>query len=342
MYSQLQSILPDSVLGSISDWDNYLKLDLTQADLPFKSADDFVLNSDFHRLVTSSKLPRPSKFIDQSIAFYKAFCRILLQHKIVKSDLIRGLSCFDSAMVLDGGEDRYISAIEQLTSHFASHGSITASDKTKAISQYRALVVKFRSSQIDRTVDWFTFLSGHYELHCRPELHQVFKYACLCLPPMAKFPVRFEVPIPELGPDEEVFQSCVTSIQVSYATVPNVSSLFRDPRSINRVFRLIGKGKDLLSDRKFSVWNFLKGSGFRRTKWQTKFENSYKSVVVRREEALLPDDSDVPSASHSSSNASSPASRALTGKVTLSMPRCVDEMKDDKRSKGKGEKTKKN
>ena len=226
MYSQLQTILPDSVLGSISDWDSYLNLDLTQADLPFKSADDFVLNSDFHRIVTSSKLPRPSKFIDQSIAFYKAFCRILLQHKIVKSDLIRGLTCFDSAMILDGGEDRYVSAIEQLTSHFTSHGSITASDKTKAVSQYRALVVKFRSSQIDLTVDWFTFLSGHDELHCRPELHQVFKYACLCLPPMAKIPVRFEVPIPELGPDEELFQSCVTSLQVSYATVPNVCVCF--------------------------------------------------------------------------------------------------------------------
>ena len=41
---------------------------------------------------------------------------------------------------------------------------------------------------------------------------------------MAKIPVRFVVPILELGPDEEMFQSCVTSIQVSYATVPNVST----------------------------------------------------------------------------------------------------------------------
>ena len=102
VYSQLQNILPDSLLGSISDWDSYLNLDLTQPDLPFKIADDFVLNSDFHQLVMSGKLPRPSKFVDQSYAFYKAFCRILLQHKIVKSDLIRGLSCFDSAMILDG------------------------------------------------------------------------------------------------------------------------------------------------------------------------------------------------------------------------------------------------
>ena len=159
---------------------------------------------------------------------------------------------------------------------------------------------------------------------------------------MAKLPVRFEVPIPELGPDEETFQSCVTRIQVFYATVPKVSSLFRDPRSINSVFRLLGKGKDLLSDRKFSAWNFFKGSGFRRTKLRTKFENSYRSMVARRGEAQLPDDSDVPSASRSSSNTSSPTSRALTGKVTLSLPGCVDERKDDKRGKGKSEKIKKN
>ena len=77
VYSQLQNVLPDSFVGSISDWDSYLYLDLTQPDLPLKSTDDFVLNTDFNQLVMSSKLPRPSKCIDQSIAFYKAFCRIL-------------------------------------------------------------------------------------------------------------------------------------------------------------------------------------------------------------------------------------------------------------------------
>ena len=144
VYSQLQKILRDSFLGSISDWDNYLNLDLTQADLPFKSADYFVLKWDFHQRVTSSKLPRPSKPIDQSIAFYKTACPMLLQHEIAKSDLIRGLSCFGSAMVLDGGEDRYVSVVEQLTTYFVSRGCIIASDKTirQAVSQYRALVAK--------------------------------------------------------------------------------------------------------------------------------------------------------------------------------------------------------
>ena len=343
VYSQLQSILPDSVLGSVSDWDSYLKLDLTQPGLPFKSCDEFVLNSDFHELVTSSKLPRPSKFIEQSIAFYKAFCRILLQHKIATSDLIGGLSSFDSVMMLDGEEKNYLPAIEMLTSYFSSHGRITVSDKTKAVSQYRSLVTKFRSGQVCRPDDWFEFLCSCYELHCRPELHRVFKYSCLCLPPKAKITSQFVVPMPELGPDEEVFHSCISSIQLAYKTVPNVSSLFRDPRSLSRVFRLIGRGRDLLEDRKFSVWNFLKGSGPRRVRFQTKLESAYKSAVVRREEDPFSVDPDVSVLSRVSKTTSSPDSQPVLGKATMSLSRCADGGNDSARkAKGASGKAKKN
>ena len=125
-----------------------------------------------------------------------------------------------------------------------------------------------------RPDDWFEFLCSCYVLQCRPELHRVFKYSCQCLPPKAKITSQFVVPMPDLGPDEEVFHSCISSIQLAYKTVPNVSSHFRDPRSISRVFRLIERGRDLLDDRKFSVWNFLKGSGPRRVRFQSKLESA--------------------------------------------------------------------
>ena len=153
---------------------------------------------------------------------------MLLQHKIATSDLIRGLSSFVSTLMLDGEERNYLPAIEMLTTYFATHTLITASDKTKAVSQYRSLVTKFRSSQVCSPDDWFGFLCSCYELHCRPELHRVFKYSCLCLPPEAKMTSQF----------------VVASIQMAYKTVPNVSSLFRDPRSLSRVFRFIGRGRD--------------------------------------------------------------------------------------------------
>ena len=144
VYSQLQNILLDKFLGCISDWDSNLKLDLTQTDFLFRKVDDFVLISDCHQLVTSSILPTPGKFNDQSISLYKVFCRIVLQHKIVKSDLIRRLSCFDLAMVLDGEDERYLHAIERLTSYFvSSHGWMTASDKQKQSVSSRLWCLNF-------------------------------------------------------------------------------------------------------------------------------------------------------------------------------------------------------
>ena len=95
VYSQLQSILPDTALGSISDWSGFLQLNLSQTTLPFKAADDYVLNEDYHRVVVASKLPRLSKIVDQSIPVGKALCKELLDHGIVKSSLIRGLCASD-------------------------------------------------------------------------------------------------------------------------------------------------------------------------------------------------------------------------------------------------------
>ena len=135
VFSQLQIILHYSYLGDISKWEKYLTIDLNQPDLPYKTANEFVLNSDFHRLVTTSKLPRPSKFVEQTISFCKLFCSILLSHEIIKSDLIRGLACFDSAVIPHGSEGQYLTAVEILTTHFVSLGWMSPSDKTRAISQ---------------------------------------------------------------------------------------------------------------------------------------------------------------------------------------------------------------
>ena len=117
-YSQLQNLFSDSYLGDISDWDGYVKIDLTSPDLPFKTPAEFVLQPDYHALIVSSHLPRPGKFVEQSFSFCKSFCAALLAHEIVKSELIRGLSAFDHAVMLDGPEKKYLSAIENPASHF--------------------------------------------------------------------------------------------------------------------------------------------------------------------------------------------------------------------------------
>ena len=228
-----------------------------------------MLNSDYHRLVLSSKLPRPSKFIELSIAFCKAFCRGLLSHSIVKSDLVKGLSCFDSATVLDSEEERYIAAVEHLTTYFASKGWLSS--------------------------------------------------------PKISYPPEFTVPLTELGPDEEVFRSCVAGVQISYNTVPNVTSLYKDPRSISRVFRLLGRGRELLANRKFSIWNFLRGSALRRGKWFAKFETAYKSVVVSPSVLHPSEDSDVASEPQTSSSSESPTAQLNLGKATVAVAKLQDE-----------------
>ena len=261
VYSQLQNILPNSALGDTSDWDSFLLFDLDQQGLPFETPDEFVLNEDFHQLVLASKLPRPSKFVEQSIVFCKTICKQLLSHDLINSDLARGLSAFDVAVMFEGPEKHYVTAIEKLSAHFVSAGWITPSDKVKVTGQYRSLDTKLQANPIPDYDDWIHLLSSHYEIHCRPELFQVFKYSCLCLPPLVKMPAELIVPIASLESDKGAFRSCLRSLQASYLTVPHVSSLYRDPKSIARVFRLLGKGPDLLSDKNSLCGIFLKDVG---------------------------------------------------------------------------------
>ena len=100
------------------------------------TADEFVLNEDFHRLVLASKLPRQSKFVDQSISFGKGFCKQLFAHGFVQSDILRGLSAFDSAVIFENPKDLYVIAIEKLTPDFVSVGLFSPSDKVKAVGHF--------------------------------------------------------------------------------------------------------------------------------------------------------------------------------------------------------------
>ena len=88
-----------------------------------------------------------------------------------------------------------------------------------------------------------------------------FRYSCFCLPPFVDSVVRFEVHTPDLLSHREMFQSCISSLQHSYITVLHVSSPYTDQRLIGTAFRLLVRGQDLLSNRKVSIWNLLKGSG---------------------------------------------------------------------------------
>ena len=173
--------------------------------MPIKTSDDFVLNENFHQLVLASKLPRSSKFVDQSISFCKAFCKSLMSCDIVKSNFLRRLSAFDSPVVLESPEDVYTTAIEKLSSHFVSVGIFTSNDRMLVVSQYRSFVTKLRSDPVPEYDDWIQFVVTHYEIQCRPALLRLFRLSCLSLAPVVDMPPTFDVPVPDLNSDKSCF-----------------------------------------------------------------------------------------------------------------------------------------
>ena len=138
---------------------------------------------------------------------------------------------------------------------------------------------------------------------------------------------EFIVPIPGLESDGDVFQSCVKSLQMSYLTIQHVSSLYRDPKSVSPVFRLLGRGTDLLAGKKFSVWNFLKGSGPRRASLLGKIETGYRKVVLRHDKPTI--SSTTTSVSRTSSVNSSPSPDPNLGRITVPVSRCSGSSHDD-------------
>ena len=298
------------MLESFSDWDSYLTIDLDRVGLPYKSFSVFILNEDFHKLVLASKQPCPGKFVDQSIAFCKAFCKLFLGHEIIKSNLVKGLSAFDSSVMIEGSEEHYSVAFEKLSAYFSNAGWISASDKVKITSPYRSFITKLRADPVLDYDNWVPFLSSHFEIRCRPELFQLYKYSCLCLPPIIEMPPAFIVPVPSLENNTESFQSCLRSLQVSYLTVPHVKG--NSPRRVN----LLGK-----------------------------LETGYRNAVLRTERPLITSSSTTPSVSRHSSGNSLPSPDPSLSRVNLEVLRCSDLETEDASKKmkcksGKGKKTK--
>ena len=124
-------------------------LDSDSTSVPFKTAYEFVLNEDLNRLVLDSKLPRPSKFIEQFVSFCKAFCNQLTIHDSVKSNLLRGLSALDSSAILVSPENVYTEPIEKLFTHFVIVGLFSSSDKVKMVTQYRSFISKYLNLMIE-------------------------------------------------------------------------------------------------------------------------------------------------------------------------------------------------
>ena len=241
----------------MSDWDNFLSIDLSSNSHPLKTAADFLRNRDFANLVAESDIPTPTHFVEQALCFCRNICALLLSHKVCKSKLVRGFSIFDEAIVRHGEEEDYSRECEMLCDFFVESKWISSNVKPLIYSEYRSFVAQFRSNIIEHDREWVDFLSGYYEMHCRENLFFAFKLCCLSLANHSSLPPHFTLILPRLASDADEFRSSVRSIQSSLSGIPNVSGLFSNPRTISPVFSLLGKGNALLSDATFSVWMSL-------------------------------------------------------------------------------------
>ena len=199
----------------------------------------------------------------------------------------------------------------------------------KIVSQYRSLATKLRADDTLEYDGWIPFLASHYELQSRPVLFKLFKFSCLCLPPHVEMSPEFPIPMSGLESDEEKFQSCFKSLQMSYSSIPHVSSLYRDPKSLSRVFRLLCRGADLLADRKFSGWNFMRGSDVRRTALLGKRETGYRRAVLLHDKAIFSSTSTTPSVSRTGSVNSSSSPDPSLSRISVPLNPCSSSSVED-------------
>ena len=144
-------------------------------------------------------------------------------------------------------------------------------------------------------------------------------------------PTTFIIPLANLEYGAKAFQSCLRSFQDPYQTFPTF-----------QIFRLLERGTDLLTDKKYFVWNFLNGSGPKRTTLLGKLETGYRKAVLRVEKPPITSNGTTPSVSRRSRVNSTPSIDPNLSRVSLEVPRraevhaqAVSEKAKSKSGKGK-------
>ena len=177
--------------------------------------------------------------------------------------------------------------------------------------------------------DWIHFISDHHETQCRRELFRLYKLSCLCLPPLVDSPPTFTVPLPRLASDVEMFNSCLRSLLLSFLTVAHIYSLYKDPKSVSRVFLMLGRGVDLLMDKKFSIWNFSKKCCPRRTARLGKMKAEYRKAVLHYDRPVMTSITNTPPVNRASSVNSTLSPDLTLGRVSVSLSRCSEVVHED-------------
>ena len=332
VYSQLQFLVHDRDLGTAEDWDRYLTLDLNK--VTFKTPNEFMSNTDFVAAVAASRVSTPKKFIAQTMNFYLHFCNILLRHPLKNCLLLKGLSSFDSSVLLYSPPSIYTESIQFLVNELRSSGWLSTAEATLVTSQYRAFVTKLRADGVLLLADYVGFLSSFWDLQSRESLYKVFKLSCLSVQHKFEISRPAEIKLSKLGMAEERFNSLIASLQFSMGALPNINELMTSESSLSNIQDLLGQGIELFTDKTLSPWDVMcDSSGIRETICDS-LKRSYERAepertpivddIVISDLSLIRPPEDVASTS-SSPSSSTPSPQLSKAKLELSKVReCPD------------------
>ena len=114
-------------------------------------------------------------------------------------------------------------------------------------------------------------MCGYVELHYREMLFNGFKSCCLCLYNSLSVPPAFIITLPDLTSDRSDFMSVERSAQVFIGYDSNFAP----------TFVLLGKGRNLLEDQDFSVWDVSPACRSRGRRLFSRVESRYICTVKR-------------------------------------------------------------
>ena len=216
--------------------------------------EQFLPNSPFSRVLERCSISTPSRFLEMTQSFLVSVCNFLIGHPVKKSELLRGLSSFDPAVLLHSNQTVYESSINYLVNRFLAAGWVTSEKYEVTVSEYRSLVIKFRQEKFDIPDDIVSFFSNHWDLLARPHLYHVFQLTCLCLKTDHPTAAKLTHSIPGISMPSIRFDSIVHSIQTSIDYLSDPVEFYGSDDCSLGVTRVFGEGKRAYRNKKFSGW----------------------------------------------------------------------------------------
>ena len=258
IYSILQLIIKDSSLGPSCDWDHYLQLDFEDPSVTFIVGDDFLLGSPLRRVLQRCQISTPSKFLEITRKFFVSLCSSLLGNKVIKSDLLRGLSSFDCDVLLYSPSEVYLKSFDSLVDTFIPLGHVLFTDRGVLVSEYRSYVCHLRSIEFAIPSDPIRFFMSDWELMSRPHLYRLFKLCCCCCQLTPDFKTEVTFSFPEMGMRPIYMTSLLNCLQSSLPWLDEVFCLADFGGDLSHLRDLLSDQDSLYSSSEFSPWEHLR------------------------------------------------------------------------------------